>query len=101
VPHGVVEGHAQNLDEEVNGIAGQMALRPAPIGVFDDEAGISGQKVIARLPRDELESAFFQKRNQWGEPGGADLLVTDLIGVMCAKRSLVSLAGCESLPGKE
>jgi hypothetical protein len=28
-------------------------------------------------------------------------VVTDLIGVMRAKRSLVSLAGCESLPGKE
>ncbi len=32
---------------------------------------------------------------------GSDLFVTNLFGIVCAKRSLVLLAGCESLPGKE
>jgi hypothetical protein len=38
-----VEGQAQDLDGEVNGIAGQISFRPAPIGVLDDETGIGGQ----------------------------------------------------------
>ena len=37
--HGVVEGEAQDLDEEVDRVAGQVALGPAPITVFDDETG--------------------------------------------------------------
>ena len=72
--HGVVEGQAKDLDVEVNGVAGEVPLRPAPIAVFDDEAGIGGQGKIARLACDELKSAFFQKRNQGSDPGGAALL---------------------------
>ena len=34
--HGVVEGQAEDLGAEVEGVAGQIALGPAPIGVFDD-----------------------------------------------------------------
>ena len=30
--HGVVEGQAEDLGTEVNGVAGQIALGPAPIG---------------------------------------------------------------------
>ena len=45
VAHGVVEGQAEDLDVEVNGIAGQMALGPAPVAVFDDETGVGGQRV--------------------------------------------------------
>jgi len=41
--HGVVEGEAKDLDMEVDGIAGQIPLGPAPVTVFDDEAGIGGQ----------------------------------------------------------
>ena len=74
VTHGVVEGQSQDLDMEVNGVAGEVALRPAPVAVFDDEAGIGGQNKIARLTRHELESMFLQQRRQGREPGGADLL---------------------------
>ncbi len=72
--HGVVEGQAEDLDVEVNGVAGQIAFRPAPVAVFDDEAGIGGQATIARLAGDELESALLEQRHQRCQPGGADLL---------------------------
>jgi hypothetical protein len=64
--HGVVEGQAEHLDMEVNGVTGKVALRPAPVAIFDDEAGIGGQNEIACLAGDELESALLQKPNQWG-----------------------------------
>ncbi len=35
--HGVVEGQAENLDVEVNGVARQIAFGPATVAVFDDE----------------------------------------------------------------
>ncbi len=72
--HGVVEGQAEDLDVEVNSIAGEVSFRPAPVAVFDDKTGIGGQNKITGLARDDLESAFFQQRHQWCEPGGADLL---------------------------
>jgi len=71
--HGIVEGQAEDLDMEVNGIASEVAFGPAPIGVFYDESGIGGQNKVARLAFDELESAQLQERNQRGQPGGADL----------------------------
>ncbi len=71
--HGIVEGQAEHLDVEVNGVAGEIPFRPAPVAVFDDEAGIGGQNKIAGLARDELESALLQQRHQRREPGGADL----------------------------
>ena len=46
--HGVVEGQAENLGTEVDGIAGQIALWPTPIGVFDDQTGIVG--IVALRP---------------------------------------------------
>jgi len=61
--HGVVEGQVEDLDKEVDGIAGQVALGPAPIAVLDDETGISGQDEIAGFLEDELESLFCEK---WG-----------------------------------
>jgi hypothetical protein len=36
--HGVVEGQAEDLGTEVDGVASQIALWPTPIGVFDDQA---------------------------------------------------------------
>ena len=51
--HGVVEGQAEDLDEEVDGVAGQIAFRPAPVAVFDDEAGIGGQ---GKLPASRSSS---------------------------------------------
>ena len=50
--HGVVEGQAEDLGTEVDGIAGQIALWPAPIGVFDDQTGIGGQAKVAGLALD-------------------------------------------------
>ena len=67
--HGVVEGQAEDLDMEVNGVAGQVAFGPAPVAVFDDEAGISGQNKIAGLACDELESAFLQAAEPVGPAG--------------------------------
>ena len=40
--HGVVEGEAENLDVKVDGVAGEVAFGPAPVGVFEDETGIGG-----------------------------------------------------------
>ncbi len=45
--HGVVEREAENLDEEVNGVASQLSLRPSPIAVFDEEAFVGGQLEVA------------------------------------------------------
>ena len=58
--HGVVEGEAEHTHAEVNGVAGQVALGPAPIAVFDDRGGIGGQEEVAGLAFDELEAAFFE-----------------------------------------
>jgi len=68
-----MEGQAENLDVEVNGVASEVAFGPAPVTVFDDEAGIGGQNKIAGLAGDELESVLLQQRHQRREPGGADL----------------------------
>jgi len=42
----------EDAHEEVNGVAGQIPLRPAPIGV----SGMSGQFKVARLSFDEWEA---------------------------------------------
>lgn len=62
------------MDKEVDGVAGQVALRPSPVAVFEDESWMGGQFKVARLPDDELEFAFVQKRNQERNAGGANLL---------------------------
>lgn len=69
-----MEGQAEDLDMEVNGVAGEVALRPAPVAVLDDETWKGGQDKIARLAGDELETMLFEQGNQRSEPGGADLL---------------------------
>ena len=56
-----MEGQAEDLDAEVNGIAGQISFRPAPIGLLEDETGIGGQTKIARLACDDLEPALVQQ----------------------------------------
>ncbi len=71
--HGVVEGQAEELDTEVNGISSKVALRPTPIAVFDDKAGIGGQNEIARLLGDDLESAILKQRHEGYQSGGTDL----------------------------
>src|SRR2546430_3138846 len=36
--HGIVKAQAQDLDEELDGVAGQFALGPAPVAVFEEQA---------------------------------------------------------------
>ena len=36
------------MNAEVNGVAREVALRPTPIAVFDEEAGIGGQHEITQ-----------------------------------------------------
>jgi len=64
---------AQDLDAEVNVIAGEVALGPAAIAVFDDKVGIGGQRMIVRLLRDDLETALLEQREQWRQTRGAGL----------------------------
>jgi hypothetical protein len=52
--HGVVKAHSQNLDEQVDGVAGQIPFRPAPVAVFEDQTGMGGQFKVARLSFEEL-----------------------------------------------
>ena len=72
--HGVVEGQAEDLDVEVNSIAGEVSFRPAPVAVFDDQAGIGGQNKIAGLACAEFKPALLEQWHQRDDPGGADLL---------------------------
>ncbi len=74
--HGVVEGETQDLDKEVDGVAGEVSLGPAPVAFLDDETGIGGEFKITCLPCDELEFALFQERHQWSDARGADLLAS-------------------------
>jgi len=69
-----VEGHSQNLNKEVDGVASLVALRPAPVTFLDDQTGKGGQLEIARLHFDELEPALLQQGNQRDLAGRADLL---------------------------
>ena len=72
--HGVVEAQAEDLDEEVDGVARHVLLRPAPVEVFEDETWEGGQNEIARLLFDELEAAFLEQWQERRLAGGADLL---------------------------
>ena len=49
VGHGRVKGKAEDLDKEVDRVAGFALLRPAPIVLFEDETGKSRQDIIASL----------------------------------------------------
>ncbi len=62
--HGVVEGEFEDVDEEVDGVAFAVVLRPAPIGFFEDEAGKGGQLEVTRLLFNELEAAFLKQWHQ-------------------------------------
>lgn len=60
-----MEGDAEDLHEEVNGVAGHVALRPAPVAVFEDQAFVSSQLEVAVLiSLDEFQAAFLQERSQ-------------------------------------
>jgi hypothetical protein len=55
-----VEGQAEDLDAEVNGVAGEVAFRPAPVAVFDDETGKGGQNEIAGVLGEDLQFALLE-----------------------------------------
>ncbi|HEY6182195.1 MAG TPA: hypothetical protein VIW67_08115 [Terriglobales bacterium] len=67
--HGVVEVQAQDLNEEVDGVAGQLALGPSPVAVLDDQTRIGGQLVVAGFPFDELECRVFAGAEREGRGG--------------------------------
>jgi hypothetical protein len=90
--HGLMEAHPQDLNEEVNGVAGQVALGPPPTAVLEDQAGEGGQEVIARLLLDEPEGSFLEQGHQWRQAGGADLFT---------RPARLREAGCHSLFGTE
>ena len=74
--HGVVKAHPQHLDEKVDGVAGQCALGPAPVALFEEQAWMTGQLKVAGFPFEELQAAPLQKWNERGEAGGADLVTS-------------------------
>ena len=68
-----MEAQAQDLDKEVDGIAGKIALGPTPVGVFDEESRISGQLDVTGGSLDDLQALFLEQRQQRCNSGGADL----------------------------
>jgi hypothetical protein len=60
--HGLIEGHAENLDKEVDGIAGLVLAGPSPVGVFDKESLVGGQFEVLGFARDQFEAALAQER---------------------------------------
>ena len=91
--HGVVEGQTQNLDKEVDGVASEVSLGPAPIAVFDQQSSVVGQFEVASGPLDELESAFLEQGDQRGEPGGTDLVAGPAWSLRSAKWGALIKAG--------
>ena len=68
-----MEGQAEHAHEEVDGVALEVALGPAPVAFFEDETGEGGQLEVGRLLLDELEAAFLQERDQRSHASSADL----------------------------
>ncbi len=69
-----MEGEAKDLNKEVDGVTGQIALGPSPVGVLEDQPRVGGQLEITGLQLDELEATVLE---QWEErclAGGPDLL---------------------------
>ena len=73
--HGVVEGQAEDLDEEVNGVAGLVVLGPAPVAVFEEQARIGGQFEVVGRATEQYEAALLQEGRQRGHAGGPDLFM--------------------------
>ena len=71
--HGVVEGQAEHLHVEVDGVAGQATFGPAPVGVFDEQSFVRLDLEVAAAAFPQDQSALFQQRRQLGQPGSADL----------------------------
>ena len=93
--HGVVEGQTQDVHEKVDGVAGEVALWPPPIGVFDEESLEGRQLEVARVFFEELQSLLLQQGNQQDLPGRADLFAAP------AGRWVRRGRGCHSLSSNE
>jgi len=65
--HGIVEGQAEHLDMEVNGVAGQIAFRPTPIMSLMMRSGKAGKTKLPASRSTSFESALLEERNQRGE----------------------------------
>lgn len=51
--HGIVEAHAEDLDKEVDGVAVEIALGPAPVAFLDQESRKGGQlEVDYHVPKE-------------------------------------------------
>ncbi len=83
--HRLMKAQAEDLDKEVDGVAGLVTLGPVPVAVFDYETGEGGQKEIAPSLFEQLESALLEQRPERCQAGGADLLTRParLRGVGC------------------
>ena len=80
-----MKGQAEDLHAEVDGVARERALRPAPVGIFADEAGIRAEEEVAAASLDEVEAALFEQRQQGRQAGGADLVTRP--SWLCAGRA--------------
>ena len=91
--HGLVEREALDFDEEVDGVAGQIAFGPAPIAVLDEETAEGGDGKVTGFALAEGEAVFFQERSQLHFSGGADLFLGPGLG----GAGVIRRAWCHSL----
>jgi hypothetical protein len=56
--HGLVEGQAEHPHKEINGVAFQISLRPAPVAVFDEQTWVIGQFEVAGGRLDQFQPAL-------------------------------------------
>ena len=64
VPRCGMEAHPEDLDKEVDGIAGDVAFGPAPIRLFDQKVRDSGQFEVTRRSLNNLQALFLEQRQQ-------------------------------------
>ena len=76
IVHGLLEGQTQDLGMEVDGVASEVTLRPAPVAVLDDEAGKGGQQEIAASVFEQLEAPLLEQRQERGQSRGTDLFAS-------------------------
>jgi len=68
-----MEAHSENGGEEVDGVSGEFAFGPSPVGVFDDETREGREVEVLGFAFDESEAALLQDGRQGEQSGGADL----------------------------
>ena len=65
-----MEGAAEHLDEEVDGVAALVGVEPAPVVVFDDQSGEVGQVEVAVWARLQAQALAGEQGRQFGAAGG-------------------------------